>query len=255
MGEIIIKKTGAIWIVTISNERKRNALNNKMTSELLDAFDNADRNAKVRIIVVTGAGDIAFSSGHDLSEPLHQQNANSSDSNLAFTRPLEMRKPVIAAINGHCYAAGFILALACDLRIASENATFASPGAKLGMLPTGGQIARLPQLISQARALELMFTSKPINANKAYEWGLLNKIVPQGQSLSAALQTAEIIAANSPAVISAVKKGVIAAQSIRLVKANRYERTMSLQLMNNDDAKEGVKAFFEKRQPRFADLP
>jgi enoyl-CoA hydratase len=166
-----------------------------------------------------------------------------------------MRKPVIAAVNGHCNAGGFILALACDLRIASENETFASPGAKLGMLPTGGQIARLPQLISQARALELMFTSKPIKPDEAYEWGLLNKIAQQGQSLEAALQMAEVIAANSPAVVSAVKRGVIAAQSTRLVETNRYERTMSLRLMDGDDAKEGVKAFFEKRQPRFADLP
>jgi enoyl-CoA hydratase len=253
MGGILITQKEAICIITISNEEKRNAVTHKMATELLAAFNNADGNTKVRVVIVTGEGDIAFSSGHDLNEPLSLENVN-DDGERAFTRPLEMRKPVIAAVNGYCYAAGFILALACDLRIASENAIFASPGAKLGMLPTGGQIARLPQLISQARALELMFTSQPITANKAYEWGLLNQVVPQRQSLSAALQMAEVIAANSPVVISAVKKGVADAQGLRLAKANRYERTMSLRLMNNDDAKEGVKAFFEKRQPRFADL-
>lgn len=142
-------------------------------------IDEAESNPEVRVVIVTGAGNKAFSSGHDLDEPLEKINKR-PDTEQAFTRPMEMRKPVIAAVNGHCHAVGLILALSCDIRLASENAMFASPGARLGMLPEGGQIARLPQLISQSRAMELMFTAKPVSAVRAYEWGMLNRVVSKG---------------------------------------------------------------------------
>lgn len=253
MPEIRIERHGATQVITIANEAKRNAVTHQMERDLLAALDQADAAPEIRVIVVTGAGDLAFSSGHDLNEPL-DTTGDPEKAGLAFRRPLDMRKPVIAAVNGHCHAAGFILALACDLRIVSENASFGSPGAKLGMLPAGGQIARLPKLISPARALELMLLGEPMKAAEAFASGLASRMVAHGKALETALDLARRIAANSPAVVRAIKIGVVQAQRTDAAEAARYEASTAQRLKAGPDAKEGVRAFLEKRAPVFSDL-
>lgn len=253
MCKIHIENRGAVRLLTIQNERIRNAFSGSMAEDLLAAFDAADADAGVRVVVVTGAGDLAFSSGHDLKELASGQHAQSTVGEAPFVRPLTMRKPVIAAVNGHCWAAGFMLALSCDLRVASENAVFGSPGARLGILPEGGQLYRLPQLIPPARALTMMLTAEPMDAAEAARCDLVSRLVPPGQALAAAMELAQTIAQRSPAVVSAVKVGMNLGLWEGSEKASQYEAQMALTLHSGADAREGIAAFLEKRAPRFAD--
>jgi enoyl-CoA hydratase/carnithine racemase len=255
MGEIKADSSDAIRVLTISNERIRNAFDESMSVALLDAFDAAEEDERIRVVIVTGAGDLAFSSGHDLNELASGAHARSTVGEAPFVRPLTMRKPVIAAVNGHCWAAGFMLALSCDLRIASENAVFGSPGARLGLLPEGGQLYRLPQLIPPARALEMMLTAEPMSAAQAARFELVSRLVPTGQALAEAMTLAAVIASRSPAVVQAVKSGVNLGLRDGTRTAERYEAETALAMHRGADAREGIAAFLEKRAPRFADLP
>lgn len=250
MPEISTRTEGAIRILTISNERKRNAFEGSMAADFLRFLNEAESDDAVRVIVVTGAGDIAFSSGHDLNQFASAEHADNLGEE-PFLRPRSMRKPVIAAINGHCYAAALILALNCDLRVASRNATFGSPGARLGMLPEGGQLGRLPRLMSPARALELMLTASPLPADEAYRAGFINRLTEQGEALNEALVLARVIANNSPSVVAAIKAGVILGEVEGVEPAAAYEATVARQLEKEADAREGVSAFLEKRAPVF----
>ncbi|WP_431859218.1 enoyl-CoA hydratase/isomerase family protein [Azospirillum sp.] len=251
MPEITTQTEGAIRILTIANEPKRNAFQGTMAADFLRHLDDAEGDDAVRVVVVTGAGDLAFSSGHDLKEIASGVHAATDLGETPFLRPREMRKPVIAAVNGHCYAAALILALSCDLRVASVNATFGSPGARLGMLPEGGQIGRLPRLMSSARALELMLTAAPLSADEAYRTGFINRLVEKGDALSEALVLARAIAKNSPSVVAAIKAGVILGEREGIDAASAYEASVARRLETEADAREGVSAFFEKRPPVF----
>ena len=154
MAEVRCEKDGPVWTITIDNQAKRNAFSGGMVYQLRAFLEEANASPKARVAIVTGAGDVAFSSGHDLSEMLgHGDEAYGKEANLGFLLPHSMRIPVIAAVNGYAYAAGFILAMSCDLRVASENARFATPGAKVGLLPIGGQLSRLFHLLPQAKVL------------------------------------------------------------------------------------------------------
>ncbi|NUB12383.1 enoyl-CoA hydratase/isomerase family protein [Azospirillum brasilense] len=251
MPEISTRTEGAIRILTISNERKRNAFEGTMAADFLRLLNEAESDGAVRVIVVTGAGDIAFSSGHDLNEIASGAHAESNLGEEPFLRPRSMRKPVIAAINGHCYAAALIFALSCDLRVASKNAAFGSPGARLGMLPEGGQIGRLPRQMAPARALELMLTASPLPADEAYRTGFINRLAEKGEALNEALVLARAIASNSPSVVAAIKAGVILGEVEGVEPAAAYEATVARQLEKEADAREGVSAFLEKRAPVF----
>lgn len=252
MGEIREESRDAIRILTISNERIRNAFDEAMSVALLAAFDKAESDPDIRVVVVTGAGELAFSSGHDLNELASGAHAQSAVGEAPFVRPLTMRKPVIAAINGHCWAAGFMLALSCDLRIASANAVFGSPGARLGILPEGGQLYRLPQMIAPARALEMMLTATPMSAADAASCDLVSRLVPTGEALAEAVALAEVIASRSPAVVQAIKAGFNLGLREGSLRAERYEAETARILHEGADAREGIAAFLEKRPPRFA---
>ena len=249
MGEIITEHRGKVLVVTIANERKRNALGVSMERPFLDALLDADKNDAIRAIVITGAGDIAFCSGHDLSEV--------GRPGIKFTKPDpmghpdRMKKPVIAAVNGHCHAAGLMMALCCDLRIASENATFGQPGAKLGQLPAGGQIWRIGQAIPRVKALEMMMTAEALTAPEAYQLGLVNILTPQGGTLEAAVELGERIARNSPATVQAIKAGLKIFDREGKDAFDRYEATAIKELAAGPDMAEGMRAFSEKRAPNF----
>lgn len=254
MPEIKTGTDGAVRVLTISNEPKRNALAGTMAADLLRFLDDAEADPKIRAVVITGEGSVAFSSGHDLQEISSGSYAATGLGEAPFLRPLSMRKPVIAAVNGHCYAAALILVLSCDLRVASENAAFGSPGARLGMLPEGGQIGRLPHLMAHGQALELMLTAAPMSAAAAHAAGFVNRVVPPGRALEEALALAQVIAGNSPSVVAAIKAGVLLGERQGCDAATAYEERIARELEAEADAKEGVLAFFEKRQPVFQDL-
>lgn len=250
MGEILIDQHDKVLVVTIANERKRNALDVSMEKPFYDAMVHAENDSGIRAVVITGAGNVAFCSGHDLSEVGRPE--------IKFMRPDPMgypdlmRKPVIAAVNGHCHAAGLMMALCCDLRIASENAVFGQPGAKLGQLPVGGQIWRLPQAMSRVRALEMLLTAKHLSAAEAFEWGLVSKLVKQGEALSAAMELAAVISENSPNAVQAIKAGLKIYEQDGRDAFNKYEAETMRTLMTSSDRIEGSRAFAEKRTPTFS---
>jgi enoyl-CoA hydratase len=162
-----------------------------------------------------------------------------------------MAKPVIAAVNGHCHAAGLMLALCCDLRIASENAVFGQPAARNSGLPMGGQIWRLASAMPAVRATEMMMTAEHLSAGDAYEWGLVNKLVPKGQARAAALELAEQIATKSPFTVQAIKAGQKVFERKGLEAFNTYELKTYESLKALPERKEGLTAFAEKRTPKF----
>lgn len=227
----------------------RNCLNVSMEQPCYDAMTGADADPDVRVVVITGAGDVAFCSGHDLTEV--------GRPDIKFMRPDPMglpdlmKKPVIAAVNGHCHAAGLMMALCCDLRIASENAVFGQPGAKLGQLPMGGQIWRLSQALPRVRAMRMMLTAEFLSAKEAFEWGMVNELVPQGKAREAAVELAQLIAKNSPAGVQAIKGGLKVFDREGPDAFKKYETDTMAMLMKSADRIEGSKAFVEKRAPTF----
>ncbi len=249
MGQIVAERIGKVLVVTIANEAKRNALNVSMEQPFYDCLVEADNDDAIRVVVITGAGDLAFCSGHDLLE------VGQPDIQMMKPDPMGhpdlMKKPVIAAINGHCHAAGLMMALCCDLRIASENAIFGQPAARTGGLPMGGQIWRLSAAMPKVRATEMMFTAEHLSAQDAYEWGLVNKLVPKGQALEAAMRLAEKIAANSPVTVQAIKAGQKIYEREGLDAFNKFQFDTSEILKTGLERTEGIAAFAEKRAPKF----
>jgi enoyl-CoA hydratase/carnithine racemase len=249
MGNILTERQGKVLIVTIANEAKRNALDVSMEKPFYDTMIEAENDDGIRVVVITGAGDVAFCSGHDLSEV--------GRPGMQFMKPDPMghpdlmRKPVIAAVNGHCHAAGLMMALCCDLRIASENAVFGQPGARLGQMPMGGQIWRLAQAMSPIKAMEVMMTAQHLSAQDAFDWGMVNKVVKRGEALNTALELAQIIADNSPDAVQAIKAGLKIFDRDGRNAFAEYELATMRELMSSSDRIEGSKAFLEKRTPAF----
>lgn len=252
-GAVIREERGPVWILHIKNEQKRNAFTSEMTASLQLYLEEAEAHRDVRCVVVTGAGERAFSSGHDLNEA-DWQTASTKDVNTAFVFPARMVKPTIAAVNGPAYAAGFVLALSCDLRVVSRNASFCASGARIGLLPVAGQISRLPLLLPPNKALELLMTGAPMQADEAFALGFANRLVDKGEALSQATIMAEAIARNSPVVVREVKRGVNTCLCDGITAARNFELMVGAKIKGGADHKEGVAAFLEKRTPVFRDV-
>ena len=251
MARIVASTEDAIRILTISNEKKRNAFTSGMQADLLRHLTDVDNDPQVRAVVITGSGQNAFSSGHDIGSLENTNGLDDSHDLKAYLKPLEMAVPVIAAVNGYCFGAGLILALSCDFRIGSENASFGSPGARLGMLPEGGQLIRLPLLMSRGAAMEFMLSAEPLSASDGYQAGLLNRITKTGEVLKEAMNVASKIARNSPRAVEAIKRAILLGERDGYQGALAYEVQAAKELMLGPDAQEGVQSFLEKREPEF----
>ena len=168
-----------------------------------------------------------------------------------ITRNLEIWKPIIAAINGYCLAGGLEIALACDIRIASETATFGLTEVSRGIIPVAGGTQRLPKLIPLGKSLEMILTGERIDAQEAYRIGLVNRVVPTGQLLPEAMRLAERICANAPLAVKAAKEAVYRGMNLPLSEGLWLEQQLADPVCQSEDAKEGPRAFFEKRPPVF----
>lgn len=252
MAEIQLHRNGGILTVIIANEPKYNAFTHAMTTALGGVLRDAEDDQSIRCVIVTGAGRKAFSSGHDLSELLVNRELAASEAlNEPFYMPRLMTTPVIAAINGVAHAGGLILALSCDIRICEPAADFAAPGARIGLLPIGGQISRLPGLLPPGVAYEMLATARRVGADEAHRLGFVNHVSEPGQVMSMALATAKQIAANSPTVLAAIKKGLNLRAAEGEGAASQFEWEEGSRLQGGPDADEGVRAFLEKRAPNF----
>ena len=252
MPEIQSRRDGSIVILTIANEPKRNAFSHDMTRQLGELLGEADADKSVRCVIVTGAGDRAFSSGHDLNELLiHRDHAADDVLNEPFFKPQRMTTPTIAVVNGAAHAGGFILALSCDIRVCEPHADFAAPGARIGLLPIGGQLSRLPSLVPFGIAYEILATARRVSATEAERFGFVNRIAETGNAMEVGLEIARSIAANSADVVVGIKKGLTIFAREGAEAASQFEATEGRRLQGEPDADEGMQAFLQKRAPRF----
>jgi enoyl-CoA hydratase/carnithine racemase len=255
MTDLLIEDRGHVRLLTLNRPQRANALTPELMSAIADAFVDAGADPEVRAVVVTGAGERAFCSGFDLKARHEADRAGkpfvylmSAKERFVFEVIWETSKPVIAAINGAAVAGGFELALACDIRIAEEQAIFGLPEAKRGM---GAHFATvmLPRVIPRAHALDLLFRSQNIDAARAERIGFLNKVVPKGKALEEALAWADEIAGNAPVTVRRMKETASKASGLPASAALRLNEGVNPYLA--EDRLEGIAAFVEKRAPRW----
>lgn len=248
---ILYEKRDHIAIVTINRPEAANSLTSEMLGALDAAFDEFNNDPDLWVAILTGAGDKAFSAGMDLKEaiPLVTEGATLGYDDPTKRQFSDIFKPIIAAVNGYCIAGGLEMLQGTDLRIAAEHATFGLGEVRWGIIPTGGSHIRLPRQIPWAIAMELLLTGRPIDAHRAHDIGLVNQVVPLDQLMPTALQLAETICKNGPLALRTAKE--IAVRSLGLESGFVLERTLGARVFSSEDAKEGPRAFTEKRPPRF----
>ncbi|MDD5311991.1 MAG: enoyl-CoA hydratase/isomerase family protein [Dehalococcoidia bacterium] len=256
---IIYEKLDGVGKIIFNNPARNNAMSAKMLTELKDVLLNAQFDGSVNVLVLTGAGDKAFSSGQDFALPF--EGAGTSVGTYNYLRNVcyeahrlmeKMEKPIIAAVNGHCLAGGFEFALACDFIIASENATFGMLEVGLGILPGSGGIVRLCKALPVRKAKELLFTTRRFSAKEAEAMGIVNKVVPQGKLAEAVKEITDSICQKSPLAIRLAK--MVANASIETTDidvALALERSAGALISASEDAREGPIAFLQKRPPVF----
>jgi enoyl-CoA hydratase len=247
--------TDGIARLTINRPDKLNALNAIVIAELGDAVTRVETDAAVRGVIVTGAGTKAFVAGADIGELTEQNPVTGRNraltGQLVFRRLERCGKPVIAAVNGFALGGGCELALACHLRVASENAKFGQPEVKLGIAPGYGGTVRLPRLIGRARALELLLTGEMIDAAEALRIGLVNRVVTSDRLLPETESLLRAILANGPLAVRACLEAVDAGAEMAVDQALLLEAGYFGLLSATEDMREGTKAFLEKRKPAF----
>jgi enoyl-CoA hydratase/carnithine racemase len=252
---VLYEKKGAIAYVTVNRPKVLNALSRQTWADLKTAFEEAQDDAEVHGVILTGAGEKAFIAGADIGELAHltavEAERSSSFGQAVLNLIENLGKPVIAAINGFALGGGCETAMACTIRIAVENAKFGQPEVKLGLLPGGGGTQRLPRLIGKGRALQLILSAQVIDATEAHRIGLLNEIVPAADLISRAEAILKQIFANAPIAVKysleAVNKGLDAS----LAEGLSLEASFFGICAATEDKKEGTSAFLEKRLAQF----
>jgi enoyl-CoA hydratase/carnithine racemase len=251
---ILVEKNGRVAMLTLNRPDAMNAINMQMRSELRQALEALRRDADIGAVVITGIGEKAFSAGMDLRE-FAQANADVPVAEMKRYRwennegIAAFDKPIIAAVNGLAIGGGVELALLCDLTFASEVASFAFGEVKRGLMPGNGGTQRLSRRVGTARALDMILTGRTVSAQEALAMGLIEYVVPPKELLEKATQLAEQMAAKAPIAVRSAKAAVHRGADLSLADGLRLEQDLASFLYTTDDAKEGPKAFLEKRAP------
>jgi enoyl-CoA hydratase len=254
--EIIYEKEGELATLTFNRPQFRNALNYRAIDEALKVAHDAEVDESVRVLILTGAGEKAFVAGADIEE-LRERNTMTelgrhSAQRQVLANLLEtMPKPTIAAINGFAVGTGLELAMACTIRIASENAKFGQPEINLGIMPGNGGTQRLPRLVGEGHAMEMILTGELIDAQEAYRIGLVNKVVAQTELMNYVKELAKKLAAKPALAVKLAKNAVHTGLNLSLNDGIEYENKLFAILCGSRDKQEGVAAFLEKRPPNF----
>lgn len=262
---LLVERADGVMTLTMNRPVARNALSPQMLVKMCAAWHEFRDDSDLRVAILTGAGETDFSAGGDLklTMPLMTGAREPEDAwdralletpgqfTDAILRGFELYKPVIAAVNGNALGGGTELTNACDLRVASEHAVFGTPEAKVGLLPGGGSLSRLPRQIPWARAMEILLIGDSFSAREALEMGLLNYVVPHQDLMEKAYELADKLARNGPLAVRKIKEGVLRGSGLSLPEALQVEDEVSAAVMTSRDAREGPRAFREKRAPRF----
>ncbi len=251
---VVIDIAGRIATITINRPDKLNALNAQVRQDFVDALEDLGRDDTVRVVIVTGAGDKAFVAGADIKEFAgrggYEQFRVTKGFGI-FEAPERCPKPVLAAVNGFALGGGCELALACDIRIASDRAKLGQPEINLGILPGGGGTQRLPRLVGLGTAYKLLYTGELIGADEALRIGLVDEVVPHDALMPRVRELADQIAEKSPAALQFIKEAVRASVRMPLDEGVRLETTLFGLAFSTRDKEEGVQAFLEKRKADF----
>ena len=255
---IQVTESDCILTITLNRPDRLNAFIGHMRRDLAEALEHAGSDRGTRVVIITGAGR-AFCAGGDIAfmaELMQRRDAEEFSRILGAGRRVilairEMTKPVIAAINGPASGAGFNLALACDIRIAANTATFSQSFAKVGLHPDWGGTYFLPRLVTPNKACEMFFLGESIDAAEAARLGIVNQVVAPEELESATRQLAQRLRAAPPIALAAAKHAVYVSQASELDEMLRYETEAQLRCFDSDDGHEGVHAFLEKREPKF----
>lgn len=249
---------GFVATVTIAREKSMNALNAQVINELDMVFDAINSDASIRSVILTGEGDKAFVAGADIKEMkdhgADEALAMSKFGQAVFSKIEKCRKPVIAAVNGFALGGGFELALSCDFILASENSKFGLPEVNLGLIPGYGGTQRLARNIGVQKAKRLIFSGEMLDANTAYQWGIVTEVLPQDELIGKANKLATKISRQAPLAIQHAKDSVTIGYDKNLDAGLEFEATLFSKVFTTEDKNEGVTAFIEKRKPDFKGL-
>jgi enoyl-CoA hydratase len=265
MPALLFEVRDAVAYITLNRPAVHNAIDPELMIRLAESWQRIAVDDVIRVVIVTGAGDKAFSAGADLARLMslttkerppqdewdHKLLAHPELRDVAMHHPFPFDKPVIAAINGYCIAGGMELMLASDIRVAAEHATFGLMEVKWGLIPYAGSLVRAPRQIPYCNAMELLLTGDRIDAHEARRLGLINHVVPASQLMPKAEEIAIKIAANGPLAVRAIKQGVLRASGLPLEEGFKIENELVRGVFPSEDAKEGPRAFIEKRSPNF----
>jgi len=251
---ILLERDGAVAVVTINRPEKRNALNTRVRAEIVAALDELRADDSARVVVFTGAGEKAFVAGADIGEfaertPLEQREAMTG--RRVFDEVAAFPKPTLAMINGFCLGGGCELALACDVRIASDAVRLGQPEINLALIPGGGGTQRLPRVVGMGQAMRLVLSGEIIDAAEALRIGLVDVVHPAAELRERTLELARTMAAKSPVALRMAKAAVRAAAEMPLSAGLAYETELFVTCFASEDRAEGVAAFLEKRAPEF----
>ena len=252
---ILYEAADGIVTITLNRPEVHNAMNERMRQELTRCFGDLATSDAARVVVVTGAGERAFSAGADIREFVEPQvpvRFRESRKRVDFRQAMDRcPQPIIAAIRGYALGGGLELALACDIRIAGEDAQLGLTEVNLAIIPGGGGTQRLTRLVGRGRALEMILTGARIDAREAWRIGLVERVVPAADVLAAARELARTLAEKAPVALRYAKEAVVKGLELPLADGLRLENDLATLLRTTEDRVEGAKAFLEKRKPRF----
>jgi enoyl-CoA hydratase len=256
---LLVEREGHVLTVTMNRPEARNAFGPEMLVRMADAWTMADADDDIRVVILTGAGG-HFCAGSDLKAMAGGWKDDTwsprfkEDPDLhwkALLRHYKLKKPLIAAVEGTAIAGGTEILQGTDIRIAGQSAKFGVAEARWGLFPLGGSTVRLRRQIPYTQAMEILLTAKHLSAEEAVRIGLIGRVVPDGQALAEAKKVAEQVAANGPIAVQAIKRSVIETEGMSEVDALKRELEIGSEVFKSEDAKEGPRAFAEKRKPEF----
>ena len=254
MTNVLIERKDNIGIVTVNRPEQMNSLNSVTRKEMAEAFTELGDDSEILVIILTGAPGKAFIAGADIKEflKLNLKTEKELKNDWLVTEVIEnLKKPVIAMIDGFCLGGGLEIAMSCDLRVASDRTKLGQPEINIGIIPGAGGTQRLTRLVGEGRAMEMILTGRMVKAEEGLQYGILNFIFTPEELEEKTMEMAKKITEKSPYAIERAKQSVKSVSNMNLKEGLKFEREMFLECFTSDDGKEGITAFIEKRKANF----